>query len=447
MQLLSQAERNVLYNQKARKVSESHYENFTQSEESKKSARRREIDRKNTGCDSSDKKNTYTSALVFSTENPIKEVLIESTADRKISKRLICRSRLCNTILTAENIKSRAALTAELEKKCLSRPKFSNAQAETMVTVTNVEDRNADRTVTDNVLFPNKKHSIVSNESPCVVRFMYLGASKFDSEQLKKSSSKSDSQLSRNPRSHMFDGDTKTARLITVIQQPNGGNTITVFKGHLQPGDSEVVKDRQTASSEHFSKFDDLSANVLSSKTNLMDTDREKSIRADSLSTEFKPICTNLNRRIVKSTTWECFTPANAEMQMNLDQVDERVPECQSGKVLHYGIEQMTEGHLSQGLRPFADSTTHTPILSDVDNHRSPSTEIEPSNDCTAERYQDDFEEELDDNDDEEEEEVNLFPEHEMETEYRSLEQHLDMKDSGETHSLDNRSSKRRKLS
>lgn len=65
---------------------------------------------------------------------------------------------------------------------------------------------------------------------------MYLGATKHEEVHLKKSNCGTESQISQPFRARVLDGDTVATRYITVVQQPNGGNTVTVFKGYLQPG-------------------------------------------------------------------------------------------------------------------------------------------------------------------------------------------------------------------
>ncbi|KER27255.1 hypothetical protein T265_05659 [Opisthorchis viverrini] len=72
-----------------------------------------------------------------------------------------------------------------------------------------------------------------SDETPCVVRFMYLGATRLEEAAIGRTSEPG----SRAARGQTGDWAQRTKRLITVSQQPSGTNTITVFKGVLQPGD------------------------------------------------------------------------------------------------------------------------------------------------------------------------------------------------------------------
>ncbi|KAH8856875.1 Glutamate-rich protein 3 [Schistosoma japonicum] len=77
------------------------------------------------------------------------------------------------------------------------------------------------------------------NYTACIVKFMYLGISRAEESSIQRAI---DQQRSgKGQMNSMNDNDNNynqsLARLITVIQQPNGGNTLTVFKGLLRPGD------------------------------------------------------------------------------------------------------------------------------------------------------------------------------------------------------------------
>ncbi|KER18461.1 hypothetical protein T265_16039, partial [Opisthorchis viverrini] len=61
---------------------------------------------------------------------------------------------------------------------------------------------------------------------------MYLGATRLEEAAIGRTSEPS----SRATRVQTGDWAQRTKRLITVNQQPSGTNTITVFKGVLQPG-------------------------------------------------------------------------------------------------------------------------------------------------------------------------------------------------------------------
>ncbi|TPP57627.1 hypothetical protein FGIG_03938 [Fasciola gigantica] len=314
-------------------------------------------------------------------------------------------------------------------------------------------------------------------QSPCIVRFMYLGASKNDELQLKKSSGREDSRLPQAFRTRILDGDTKAARFITVIQQPSGGNTVTVFKGYLQPGDEFEFTSRRTygypfslslcidgtqdarvstcceyrhrrgariggqaghfvylavegsipcfkcqaARSLHHERqkqskkkqtkhkevdneegevvnnrvssfsFSESNANeqvdptdsVSAPQVKVPDNAENESGKADSFAADFQPVCTNLSRRIVKSTMWECFTPNNAELQMNLAHTDEALTGDSVSKSLQYGMEQKTERPPSQPIAVPVDQST---VLDEPDHHPIHSVEPDHSNECTAEQ-------------------------------------------------------------
>ncbi|CAH8625429.1 unnamed protein product [Heterobilharzia americana] len=81
------------------------------------------------------------------------------------------------------------------------------------------------------------------NQTSCIVKFMYLGVSR---SEVSKTQDSIDRQKTATGRINSVNvSNPSSVRLITVIQQPNGGNTHTVFKGLLQPGDIFQITSRR----------------------------------------------------------------------------------------------------------------------------------------------------------------------------------------------------------
>ncbi|KAF7231802.1 hypothetical protein EG68_09130 [Paragonimus skrjabini miyazakii] len=83
-------------------------------------------------------------------------------------------------------------------------------------------------------------------QSPCVVRFIYLGASRLEESTLGHGVSEMNQQTPRTGRTQTMDSDQRQKRWVTVVQQPSGASTVTVFKGLLQPGDAFEFTSRRT---------------------------------------------------------------------------------------------------------------------------------------------------------------------------------------------------------
>lgn len=129
-----------------------------------------------------------------------------------------------------------------------------------------------------------------------------------------------------------------------------------------------------------------LGESVPSSELKVLDTGEEKSAKADGFANDFQPVCTNLNRRVAKSTMWEYFTPTNDELQMNLAHLYEPLPGDSASKSLQYGIEQTVEACSSQPLKPISLSLHQSTFLSGPDHQELCSTDFVPSNECTGEQ-------------------------------------------------------------
>ncbi|KAA3676013.1 uncharacterized protein DEA37_0013311, partial [Paragonimus westermani] len=93
---------------------------------------------------------------------------------------------------------------------------------------------------------PGKVSFVDNLQSPCVVRFIYLGASRLEESTLEHIVAETNQQTPRTGQTQTTDNDQRLKRWITVVQQPSGGNTITVFKGLLQPGDAFEFTSRRT---------------------------------------------------------------------------------------------------------------------------------------------------------------------------------------------------------
>ncbi|VDP70430.1 unnamed protein product, partial [Schistosoma mattheei] len=76
-----------------------------------------------------------------------------------------------------------------------------------------------------------------NKETSCVVKFMYLGISSTEESKIQHIiDQQKNKKEEKNSMYNNNDTNQSLSRLITVIQQPNGGNTHTLFKGLLQPG-------------------------------------------------------------------------------------------------------------------------------------------------------------------------------------------------------------------
>ncbi|CAH8636771.1 unnamed protein product [Schistosoma haematobium] len=83
-------------------------------------------------------------------------------------------------------------------------------------------------------------------QTSCIVKFMYLGISSTEESKIQHIiDQQKNKKEEKNSMNNNNDTNQSLSRLITVIQQPNGGNTHTLFKGLLQPGDTfQIISKR-----------------------------------------------------------------------------------------------------------------------------------------------------------------------------------------------------------
>ncbi|XP_018647141.1 hypothetical protein Smp_127640 [Schistosoma mansoni] len=88
-----------------------------------------------------------------------------------------------------------------------------------------------------------------TKQTSCIVKLMYLGISRTEESKIQhtidQQKNKKEEKNSMNNTTNNNDTNQSLSRLVTVIQQPNGGNTHTLFKGLLQPGDTfQIISKR-----------------------------------------------------------------------------------------------------------------------------------------------------------------------------------------------------------
>ncbi|CAH8866222.1 unnamed protein product [Trichobilharzia szidati] len=79
----------------------------------------------------------------------------------------------------------------------------------------------------------------------CIVKFMYLGISRTEEAKIQQTTIDDQQKTPKGKVSSAKEDNQYLSRVITVIQQPNGGKTLTVFKDSLQPGDIFQIVSRR----------------------------------------------------------------------------------------------------------------------------------------------------------------------------------------------------------
>lgn len=105
----------------------------------------------------------YIPALMFSTDRPVKGVLIESPTSRKDSKRLVCRPRFPHSLPRPDKGKLRTEMSAEVEKRCLPQTKFCDTSVGTTASITSQGEQSDKYAFAGNDIYGNDKLSLVSN--------------------------------------------------------------------------------------------------------------------------------------------------------------------------------------------------------------------------------------------------------------------------------------------
>ncbi|CAH8866221.1 unnamed protein product [Trichobilharzia szidati] len=99
------------------------------------------------------------------------------------------------------------------------------------------------RMSTDGKLKPTIHEEV--KQTSCIVKFMYLGISRTEEAKIQQTTIDDQQKTPKGKISSVKEDNQYLSRVITVIQQPNGGNTLTVFKDSLQPGDIFQIVSRR----------------------------------------------------------------------------------------------------------------------------------------------------------------------------------------------------------
>ncbi|CAL8068461.1 unnamed protein product [Calicophoron daubneyi] len=201
----------------------------------------------------------HKTALVFSANKPVQKVVLPDSADLMLWEKRSAGTRHRRvSLVSRRQIKPKGGDHFSSGKEfctrvatppvAVSTPEWNMKEAERAKSpeLDLVEDgeqleRGIEGAVHEQLLPPiPEKRDLV--KSPCVVRFMYLGASRIEEASLLKSEDIYDSSGLRN---QAIAEAQRVSRMITAVQQPSGGNTVTVFKGNLKPGDIFEITSRR----------------------------------------------------------------------------------------------------------------------------------------------------------------------------------------------------------